>query len=121
MPVTELRQFKKQLTTQLLHLRQQQQEMRQQLSSVADATGLAEVHDTKDEAMRGQMAETETANAARHREEIVAIEAALERIVVGTYGVCTQCGKDIALPRLRSQPSALRCQPCQTSHERRST
>jgi DnaK suppressor protein len=38
---------------------------------------------------------------------------ALQRISNGTYGVCEACGEDIPLGRLRSQPQARFCVPCQ--------
>lgn len=44
--------------------------------------------------------------------EIVQIEEALKRIADGSYGVCTQCGDDIAPRRLAAQPTATRCIKC---------
>jgi DnaK suppressor protein len=40
---------------------------------------------------------------------LVEIEAALERIEGGTYGVCVTCGKPIASERLEAVPYAARC------------
>ena len=44
--------------------------------------------------------------------EIHQIEEALKRIADGSYGVCTQCGDDIAARRLAAQPTATRCIRC---------
>lgn len=46
------------------------------------------------------------------RQEIAQIRMALLRIENGTYGSCSQCGKDIALARLEARPIATRCIDC---------
>jgi RNA polymerase-binding protein DksA len=40
------------------------------------------------------------------------IDAALARIENGTYGTCTNCGKEIAVARLDAQPWASLCIDC---------
>ena len=46
-------------------------------------------------------------------EQVLAdIEAALQRIEDGTYGVCTNCGKQIPLERLEARPWATTCIDC---------
>ena len=53
-------------------------------------------------------------------EEIVReIDAALERIEAGTYGVCVNCGKQIPEERLDAVPYAVLCVPCKRDEERR--
>src|SRR5262249_57142503 len=37
------------------------------------------------------------------------ITAALERLDAGDYGVCTECGEEIAAARLRAMPEGLTC------------
>ena len=44
--------------------------------------------------------------------EIAEIEAALTRIELGTYGVCTSCGEEISDARLEAVPYATRCTDC---------
>ncbi len=44
--------------------------------------------------------------------EIGQIEEALKRIAEGSYGICTQCGEDIAPKRLEALPTATRCIQC---------
>jgi len=46
------------------------------------------------------------------RTELEEITAALDRVVRGNYGVCTQCGMQIEPPRLRAMPYATRCASC---------
>lgn len=48
--------------------------------------------------------------------QLNAVHAALKRIEDGTYGICTNCGKDIAPERLRVNPSAEACVNCARAH-----
>ena len=47
------------------------------------------------------------------------IDAALKRIDDGTYGLCTNCGKQIPVDRLEALPWATLCIDCQRERERR--
>ena len=40
------------------------------------------------------------------------IDAALERVAAGTYGVCVVCGRPISPARLEARPTALTCVEC---------
>ena len=62
-------------------------------------------------------AEVEAGEAERDGVEIAAIERTLQRIEDGSYGVCVQCGVDIPPARLKAQPLAARCVPCQSARE----
>jgi RNA polymerase-binding protein DksA len=46
------------------------------------------------------------------------IEAALKRIDEGTYGICTNCDKPIAVGRLEALPWATLCIDCRRDRER---
>jgi RNA polymerase-binding protein DksA len=46
------------------------------------------------------------------------IDAALNRIEAGTYGTCTNCGKQIAEERLEALPWATLCIDCARDRER---
>ena len=48
-----------------------------------------------------------------------AIEAALERIEEGTYGICEECGTKIAKARLNAIPYVALCVKCAEQLERR--
>ena len=52
------------------------------------------------------------AQAERHLTEI---DAALERVAAGTYGVCERCGGPIAEGRLEARPVARTCITCAAS------
>jgi DnaK suppressor protein len=71
---------------------------------------------------RGQEASREQLFARlddRGRHEIEEIEAALQRIADGTYGVCVDCDAPIGFPRLNAMPSANLCIGCARSRENR--
>ena len=43
--------------------------------------------------------------------------AALKSIDAGTYGICQECGEEISEKRLKYNPNAQRCLPCQEREE----
>ena len=54
----------------------------------------------------------------RSLREIAEIDAALQRIIDGTYGTCLACGRAIPLPRLRALPAAAACVECARERDR---
>lgn len=53
------------------------------------------------------------ANSLRLKEELASVEEALGRIEKGTYGKCTNCGKEIPEERLKLVPTATLCLDCE--------
>ena len=55
----------------------------------------------------------------RDRESILIkkIRASLEDIEDGVYGICDDCGRDIAFERLKARPVARHCIRCKTKQE----
>jgi DnaK suppressor protein len=53
----------------------------------------------------------------RETSELRVIDAALERIEEGVYGVCSDCGSAIPEARLHIAPEAQRCIACQGTYE----
>jgi len=53
----------------------------------------------------------------RDRMALAGIREALSRIESGEYGVCEECGEDIAVARLKAQPMATLCVSCQSRRE----
>lgn len=49
--------------------------------------------------------------------ELRMVNAALERIEAGTYGLCPDCGVEIPAARLHAAPEAQRCIACQEKVE----
>ena len=46
------------------------------------------------------------------RHHVAEVDAALDRVDAGTYGVCEVCGRDIGAPRLEALPAARTCIAC---------
>jgi DnaK suppressor protein len=53
----------------------------------------------------------------RERRLIRKIQAALQRIDDGTYGVCEDCGEDISIQRLKARPVTRLCINCKARQE----
>ncbi len=79
-------------------------------------TGLADVSDRASGGFEDELAMGLMRIEAAQIEDI---EAAIERIDVGTYGVCVDCGKVIPRKRLEVLPFAQRCLDCEGTKERR--
>jgi len=57
------------------------------------------------------------ATYTENRRQLRTIEAALERIATGGFGICDGCGGTIGLKRLRALPWANNCIECQEQSE----
>jgi DnaK suppressor protein len=53
----------------------------------------------------------------RERKLIGKIKEALERIELGTYGICEDCGEEISTERLKARPVTTLCIDCKKSQE----
>ncbi len=84
--------------------------------SVADLAG--EVADVGDESVAIMLTDFNNAMAQRHVDEIRAFDEALERIHEDRFGLCDDCGDEIAYQRLAAFPTATRCTTCQSMRER---
>jgi RNA polymerase-binding protein DksA len=74
--------------------------------------------DSGDESMANALADFNVAQLDRHIEAMRDVEAALQRVKNGNYGVCIDCGDDVAFARLQAYPTAKRCIVCQEKRER---
>jgi len=61
--------------------------------------------------------ETELTLMDEEGQRISLINAALERLEEGTYGICVDCGEPIPEPRLDAKPYAAYCVDCKEAHE----
>lgn len=50
--------------------------------------------------------------ASQVRAHLAEIDAALDRLAAGTYGVCVRCGRPIGQARLEARPTARHCIEC---------
>lgn len=68
---------------------------------------------TADNASVDAVAEMAVAMLIRENQELLLIEAALARIGDGSYGICIECSGEIGRARLKAEPAAMRCRPCE--------
>ncbi|MCX8070050.1 MAG: TraR/DksA C4-type zinc finger protein [Thermodesulfovibrionales bacterium] len=52
-----------------------------------------------------------------HREILMKIDTALQKIEEGTYGLCEECNEEISEKRLAIMPFAIYCKDCQEQRE----
>lgn len=74
--------------------------------------------DAGDESLANALSDFNVARFDRHIQAMRDIEAALQRIKDGDYGVCTDCGDDVGFTRLQAYPTAKRCIVCQEQREK---
>ena len=85
--------------------------------SAVEAAAQARDESSDDWATANRERDLDFALQAHEAEELEAIDAALDRIADGTYGVCEDCGCDIPTARLHANPFTARCVDCQTQAE----
>lgn len=112
----------KQLQTQLREQRQALLEtIRGELSAsdnqhFQDLAG--RVHDSGEASVADLLSDLNLAMIDQHVDELRAVEQALQRVAMGTYGVCIECGKPIEYERLKAYPAASRCLEHQRQYEK---
>jgi RNA polymerase-binding transcription factor DksA len=109
--------FERKLRSQWATLRAAICEARERVDSEAHAQIAGPVPDIADESFANLLVDMNYAQIARHAGQMRAVEAAVSRIALGTYGVCAWCGNSIPDERLGAYPIAMRCTRCQRVHE----
>ncbi|MEM7643009.1 MAG: TraR/DksA family transcriptional regulator [Pseudomonadota bacterium] len=87
-------------------------ELTGELDRIEDQLDQPAPKDWEDAASERQGDEVLEAMGTHDQAEIRAIDAALQRIEDGTYGVCVRCGADILSERLEAVPTAALCRHC---------
>ena len=96
-------------------------EIRQTLerSSEESHVRIAEqARDAEDDSFSNLIVDVNLAEIDRDAAELRRIDSALQRLSVGSYGICVDCQQMIPLPRLQAEPTASRCVQCQELYER---
>jgi len=83
-------------------------ENRQFVETVMDDGDLAVVDVSEDINLR---------QLTTHRQTLIKIDAALNKLREGSYGICEECGGEIEEGRLRVMPFAICCRDCQEIRE----
>jgi len=76
-----------------------------------------EVRDMVDQCDVGIEEELSFALLQMRTEALVGLDAALARLDASKYGVCRDCGSEIAEGRLHAMPFAVRCRRCEETLE----
>lgn len=71
-----------------------------------------------DEAAADTIVDTDNAVIGLHLEKAIDLNAALDRIQSGVYGVCIDCGESNSYERMSAYPTAKRCVSCQYMREK---
>lgn len=103
--MTDLTAREKQLRTRLAELTGRLDRIETHLEQPANP-------DWEDRAQEAEFDEVLEGLGASGMREVQAINAALKRIVDGTYGVCVRCGEDIEEERLDLLPHTPLCSDC---------
>jgi DnaK suppressor protein len=86
--------------------------------NLAEEAGEEMAHDLADTATETYDRELDHTLEENSEHVLEEIKAALKRIEEGTYGICTNCGKQIAEARLEALPWATLCIDCARDRER---
>jgi DnaK suppressor protein len=111
---TELSRFRRQLEAQLAHAAQHGAAAAHDLATTVSE----ELPDPSDRATRVADLESELRLADRDRQLVDRAREALQRLEAGQFGLCTSCGGEIGLARLRARPETSLCIDCQREQER---
>jgi DnaK suppressor protein len=83
----------------------------------ADGTKDRDVYDEGESSEVDMQDDIEFALIQMKTETLHRINEALNRLEEGSYGNCFECGDEIARPRLRALPFAVRCKECEQARE----
>lgn len=93
-------------------LEQKKEELGARLERITASLRRGYEADSKERAKQLEDSEVVDALGNEAREEMAKISAALQRMNSGEYGLCRECGDEIALNRLEAYPYADECIDC---------
>ena len=76
------------------------------------------LQDGDDDTQRDAEREVDFARSDQDAVALTKIDSALQRLALGSYGLCIACGDPIPLARLQLAPEAPRCVACESQLER---
>ena len=79
-----------------------------------------QARDTEDDSFSNLIVDLNLAEIDRDADELRRIDTALARLSEGSYGLCEDCGAEIAEGRLQALPFTRLCVTCQSDRERES-
>ena len=105
--------FKNDLQEQRYELTRAMGKIQQEIRALADLLP----GDVIDASSGNSCKEAVFATYSHNRNQLRRVEAALERIATGEFGICDVCGDAITLKRLQALPWANKCIECQEQSE----
>jgi DnaK suppressor protein len=108
------------LRTEQARARQRVAALEREFAGLAEAASSAGTDDEHDPEGATLAFERQHAAALLEaaREQVAAVDAALERLADGRYGECDRCGRPIGEDRLAARPAARTCIDCAAGRRR---
>ncbi|HET7291539.1 MAG TPA: TraR/DksA family transcriptional regulator [Vicinamibacteria bacterium] len=102
-------------------LEDRRREIQEKLRSLRETlpAEAADVRDIEEQSVDDFVSEVDFALMEMKSETLRQIDEALKRLETGGYGVCGECGAEIAEARLKAVPFARMCRDCQEAQEER--
>ncbi|HUP93848.1 MAG TPA: TraR/DksA family transcriptional regulator [Burkholderiales bacterium] len=116
--ISQLKSLKAKLLDRQRVLTEEIKAKRERTAAEGNEDAMGVVGDAGDESVMREITDLSLQEAGRDMEELQEIDAALRRMDDGDYGDCEECGGEIDFRRLEVQPTASRCVPCQSQHEK---
>jgi DnaK suppressor protein len=103
-------------------LEERRQEIQQKLKSLRETLPVeaGAVRDAEEQSVDDFVQEVDFALMEMKSETLAKIDEAMQRLENGSYGLCAECGGEIAEARLKALPFAALCRDCQEREESRS-
>lgn len=93
-------------------LEQQKRELSQRIDAIKADIGRGLEADSKEQAGQLENKDVLDALAIEATEELAEVNAALQRMDEGSYGICAGCGRPIDVRRLEARPYSVECIDC---------
>lgn len=100
-------------------LEDRRREIQDKLRSIRETlpVELGEVRDVEEQSVDDFVQEVDFALMQMKSETLRKIDEAIQRLEQGRYGICVECGIEIAPARLQAVPFAAACRSCQEAKE----
>ncbi len=100
-------------------LEERRQEIQQKLRSLRETmpAETGDVRDAEEQSVDDFVQEVDFTLMQMKSETLAKIDEAIIRLEAGKYGLCTECGTEIAEARLKAVPFAALCRSCQEAEE----
>jgi DnaK suppressor protein len=100
-------------------LAERRREVQEKLRSLRETLPVeaSVVRDAEEQSVDDFVTEVDMALMQMKSETLSKIDQAIARLEDGTYGLCQECDREIAAPRLKALPFAALCRDCQEDNE----